>query len=58
MLIGEGADIPGPYSEQLARSKFCIVAPGDMLVVGRGWCRVLGCYREARLAEERYSPLP
>ena len=27
--VGTSGDIPGDYSEHLARSKFCLVAPGD-----------------------------
>ncbi|GFR49029.1 hypothetical protein Agub_g11051, partial [Astrephomene gubernaculifera] len=29
VLIGDGSDVPGSYSEQLASSRFCVVAPGD-----------------------------
>ncbi|GIL78717.1 hypothetical protein Vretimale_380 [Volvox reticuliferus] len=29
IFIGNGEMIPGSYSEHLARSKFCLVAPGD-----------------------------
>ncbi|KXZ53465.1 hypothetical protein GPECTOR_7g915 [Gonium pectorale] len=27
--IGDGADVPGEYTEMLSRSLFCLVAPGD-----------------------------
>ncbi|KXZ54467.1 hypothetical protein GPECTOR_4g532 [Gonium pectorale] len=29
VLIGDGSDVPGSYSEHLASAKFCVVAPGD-----------------------------
>ncbi|PNH07817.1 putative glucuronoxylan glucuronosyltransferase F8H, partial [Tetrabaena socialis] len=29
IYIGNSETVPGPYSEYLARSKFCLVAPGD-----------------------------
>ena len=29
VYIGTGEDFKGPYSEHLARSKYCLVAPGD-----------------------------
>lgn len=29
VLIGDGGDIFGDYSEQLASSKFCLVVPGE-----------------------------
>ncbi|GLI60030.1 hypothetical protein VaNZ11_002095 [Volvox africanus] len=29
VMIGDGGDIPGDYSEHLASSKFCLVVPGD-----------------------------
>ncbi|KAG2424862.1 hypothetical protein HYH02_015125 [Chlamydomonas schloesseri] len=29
VLIGDGSDVPGGYSEHLASAKFCVVAPGD-----------------------------
>jgi hypothetical protein len=28
--IGDGEDIPGPYSELLGRSIFCLVMPGEL----------------------------
>lgn len=31
-MIGDGSDVPGGYSEHLASSKFCVVAPGVMAV--------------------------
>ena len=29
MMIGDGEDMPGSYSDLLSRSKFCLIAPGD-----------------------------
>ncbi|KAL6758371.1 exostosin-like glycosyltransferase [Haematococcus lacustris] len=29
ILVGDGGDVPGSYSELLSRSLFCLVAPGD-----------------------------
>ncbi len=31
MWIGDGEDIPGPYSELLGRSIFCLVMPGELV---------------------------
>ncbi len=33
VLIGDGGDIPGHYSEHMASSKFCLVVPGEWMVV-------------------------
>jgi hypothetical protein len=40
MMIGERGNYPGDYSEMLARSKFCLVLPGELCgsTAPGSWC--------------------